>query len=309
MALSLNGQNLVPDPGFESANDKPRDRAEWGLLNHWDNVNLVYPSVWPYASPDFICFDGFGSVMDPYVGQANVLPYEGNGAVGLIMFKQTREYIATQLTQPLEKGMQYRVSFQVSNGTNNPGGIGINRIGVRFSPQPLRQIEHETIEIRPHFSTADIIYSFKWQEISFDYCAEEAHNYLTLGNFHPDNEVQSRLLEDNTQQPYAYYYFDEVKVEPTHESCDDFFDPADLAEFPNVLTPNGDGVNDDFRVSNTEGVTGNLTVFDRWGRVVYENADYSSGWKAENLETGVYYYVYRQRDHSEEIHGSIQLIR
>ena len=60
----------------------------------------------------------------------------------------------------------------------------------------------------------------------------------------------------------------------------------------NILTPNGDGRNDAFVVENLAYYPGTaLTVYSRWGQLVYEAADYRSGaWRAEGLSAGVYFY-------------------
>lgn len=54
-----------------------------------------------------------------------------------------------------------------------------------------------------------------------------------------------------------------------------FFPPCDAQRLriPNAFTPNGDGVNDVFRVVPYEGLEqiGSLTIYDRWGEKVYEN--------------------------------------
>jgi gliding motility-associated-like protein len=61
---------------------------------------------------------------------------------------------------------------------------------------------------------------------------------------------------------------------------------------PNVITPNGDGVNDYFRIANIEHHPNTtVTLFDRWGRKVYENANYNNDWKADHLSDGTYFYV------------------
>jgi gliding motility-associated-like protein len=59
---------------------------------------------------------------------------------------------------------------------------------------------------------------------------------------------------------------------------------------PNVFTPNGDGLNDTFapRVSC---LPVDLKVFNRWGKLVYEEANYQSTWNGGNLADGVYYYL------------------
>lgn len=49
-------------------------------------------------------------------------------------------------------------------------------------------------------------------------------------------------------------------------------------QFPNVFTPNGDGINDEF-LPFTEGVTDyHLMIFDRWGELIFESRDVKTGW-------------------------------
>ncbi|GAB2868330.1 DUF7948 domain-containing protein [Hymenobacter ruber] len=69
--------------------------------------------------------------------------------------------------------------------------------------------------------------------------------------------------------------------------------PARAFEYPNVITPNGDNKNDDFRpYVSTEPVT--LQIFTRWGRKVFEQANYTQGWgSAPDVAAGIYYYQLR----------------
>jgi len=60
---------------------------------------------------------------------------------------------------------------------------------------------------------------------------------------------------------------------------------------PNVITANGDDINEFFVVRNLEQYPGShLIIMNRWGNIVYENDDYDNSWDAEGLEDGVYFY-------------------
>jgi gliding motility-associated-like protein len=61
-------------------------------------------------------------------------------------------------------------------------------------------------------------------------------------------------------------------------------------QLPNVFTPNGDGLNDTFspRVSC---LPVDLKVFNRWGKLVYEQANYQNTWAGDSQAEGVYYYL------------------
>lgn len=68
--------------------------------------------------------------------------------------------------------------------------------------------------------------------------------------------------------------------------------PPCSIEIPNIITPNGDGVNDVFVIKNLEHHPNTVvTVFDRWGRKIYENSNYNNEWKAEGSSDGTYFYV------------------
>lgn len=59
---------------------------------------------------------------------------------------------------------------------------------------------------------------------------------------------------------------------------------------PNILTPNGDGVNDRFVITGLENGT-KITIYNNWGGVVYSSTNYENDWEATNLGNGVYFYV------------------
>ncbi|MBO2013170.1 gliding motility-associated C-terminal domain-containing protein [Hymenobacter negativus] len=59
---------------------------------------------------------------------------------------------------------------------------------------------------------------------------------------------------------------------------------------PNIITPNGDGLNDVFRFRNAPLTTVALHIFNRWGQQVYASMDYQQDWNAAGLPAGLYYY-------------------
>lgn len=124
--------------------------------------------------------------------------------------------------------------------------------------------------------------------------------------------------ESKAGQPFRV----ELNVKSVDYGCDTTFSsniivlPVKL-KIPNVFTPNGDGINDFFIIDNdpTAG-TGDgkeettrgfehesynplrdyylrteLTIFNRWGRVVYKSSDYRNDWDGGNLPDGTYFYV------------------
>lgn len=66
---------------------------------------------------------------------------------------------------------------------------------------------------------------------------------------------------------------------------------------PNVFTPNGDGKNDEFRVSYRSLREFHCWVYNRWGKLVYEWDDPAKGWdgtiNGRPAAEGAYFYVIR----------------
>jgi hypothetical protein len=69
-------------------------------------------------------------------------------------------------------------------------------------------------------------------------------------------------------------------------------DYQSCATIPNVITPNGDRLNDALVV---KGVAGELSVFNRWGRQVYHATAYANEWGSE-AAPGLYYYILRAKE-------------
>ena len=71
---------------------------------------------------------------------------------------------------------------------------------------------------------------------------------------------------------------------------------------PNVITPNGDGVNDVFNVGMVGAVKAWVVIYNRWGQMVHEGDILNQPWKglhyrtSEPVPDGVYYYVLRLDD-------------
>jgi gliding motility-associated-like protein len=94
--------------------------------------------------------------------------------------------------------------------------------------------------------------------------------------------------------------------------------PSSL-EVPNIFTPNGDGVNDVFRLIATQLKNIRIIIFDRWGNRVYEVESETGNiaWDGKNLQgkecaAGVYFYVLTakgQDDTEYEKKGNITLSR
>ncbi len=67
---------------------------------------------------------------------------------------------------------------------------------------------------------------------------------------------------------------------------------------PNILTPNGDGIND-YLIINCLEEGWDLTVYNRWGKKVAQIFNYDNTWDGDNLVDGKYYCTLSSRQNQE----------
>ena len=125
-----------------------------------------------------------------------------------------------------------------------------------------------------------------------------------------------------------FYGYDEFEYEVCNTSCSDMCDRAfvrinivdeerELQCFvPNVITPNGDGLNDGLRIPCVDQIDVNseIKIFNRWGDQVYESAIYKNDWNGtfdgKPLPPGTYFYLLRLgNDQTKCQQGYFQLLR
>ena len=83
---------------------------------------------------------------------------------------------------------------------------------------------------------------------------------------------------------------------------------------PNAFTPNGDGINDRWRIQYLESYPGaTVDVYNRYGQAVFSSEGYDVDWdgtvNGKALPIGTYYYVINPKNGRKIIAGSITIIR
>jgi gliding motility-associated-like protein len=83
---------------------------------------------------------------------------------------------------------------------------------------------------------------------------------------------------------------------------------------PNVFSPNGDGINDTWRIKYLESYEGaTVEVYNRAGQIVFRSTGYSTDWdgtyKGSPLPVGTYYYIINPKNSRPIVTGSVTIIK
>ncbi|GGD10639.1 gliding motility-associated C-terminal domain-containing protein [Hyunsoonleella pacifica] len=87
----------------------------------------------------------------------------------------------------------------------------------------------------------------------------------------------------------------------------------------NLVSPNDDGINDTFTIDGIEAFNNELTIFNRWGSVVYKIDNYKNNWdgvanvkhviqRHKKVPVGTYYYILKLKDSSKTSTGWLYII-
>lgn len=87
----------------------------------------------------------------------------------------------------------------------------------------------------------------------------------------------------------------------------------------NLVSPNDDGINDTFTIEGIEAFNNELTIFNRWGSVVYKIDNYQNNWggianvkhviqRNKKVPVGTYYYILKLKDSNKTSTGWLYII-
>ncbi|WP_343604566.1 gliding motility-associated C-terminal domain-containing protein [Fluviicola sp.] len=245
-------------------------------------------------------------------------PFEGEGYIGLGTFiegSSSAEYVQCKLLQPLEACKKYHFSMRVSLADFSSRST--NTLGVRFDKYPITYtLPLEFIGFELPASVAMYAYitdTVNWVLFSGSYIAEGGEQFLTIGRF-VDTSLYSNSNVPNIPVncdscfgglPEAYYYVDSVTLVRTNEMETD-------ENIPNILTVNGDGINDYWHPNNACLDNWSCEIFNRWGNKVFQFVQGDKGWNGKDksgneLTEGEYFY--RVFSENKEKTGFIQLVK
>ena len=105
---------------------------------------------------------------------------------------------------------------------------------------------------------------------------------------------------------------DTVEFELFLVDCQNTDSSENSFEFPNVITPNNDGINDLFEIDNLPENT-EVIILNRWGNIVFSSTNYQNNWDGKDdsgraLVDGVYTFKFKSQA-GKIGHGFVQILR
>lgn len=123
---------------------------------------------------------------------------------------------------------------------------------------------------------------------------------LTWGDSLHANEVYVPGMENGT---YTVSATDEC---PRSVAMEVVVDAGCQVIIPNVITPNGDGMNDRFHIDGIAGRENFVQIWNRWGQEVFSASNYQNNFFAKDLSDGTYFYFVRVLD--KEYTGNLHVL-
>ena len=223
-------QNLIQNPSFEVFVDCPKK-----LGNFNDDVESWSSPT--RGSTDY--FNGCSTAMGTPENFNGSQPADfGVGYAGLYLYAPNdyREYIQAELSQPLEKGKKYRISFYVSLAERSD--FAIKEFGLLFSNNKLDvSIRKELSKMHLYKDTENEYHYMEigysnffddtkdWILVDSQFEAKGTERFLIFGNFKNNRSTRLFKTKRNAKQG-AYYYIDMVLLESA--------EPTDFVQKPKI---------------------------------------------------------------------------
>jgi gliding motility-associated-like protein len=296
---SISQNNLVINGDFETTISCNIDMGDLAFAPPWNSPTIGTPDLF------HSCIGSSGNLPGiPLNRFGYQFAHSGSAYAGFyamyIGSLNNREYIQGQLSNKLIHNKLYYFSALISPSdipTPSYYLVGIDKIGVYFSNISYYDPVNNFLLVTPQIvSDTSKTYSntINWMKISGYYRAKGDEQYLTIGNFADDAHTDTSWLSVSSVLPIvagiSYYYIDDVSL-----ICLDCDSTSSLS-FPNIFSPNYDGVNDEFYPGAKNIELYNCKIFNRLGGEVAELLTANQKWNGVGkygieLPEGTYYYL------------------
>ena len=301
------GQNLVPNPGFDSLSECPFFLHQIYKAPPWFQP-FFYPKGTTSGSSSTDLYATCAThdyCKVPENIHGNQHPRSGSAYAGIIVYDPTqqdyREYIEVQLDSALRENQVYCFSIYLSLADH--AEYAIDKFGVYFSADSTLDSNDfnalaylaPQIELNPGIVND----TNNWTQLTGYYRAKGGEQYLTFGNFRKDKDTYYAYDSLKKGVSLAYYYVDDVSLSP----CE--MPPMGLngtEETPVRIYPNPAGSFVTIAFENPAGSACEILVFNSMGQLVREIhnvTDETAVLQRNSLSEGLYYF--RIQSHNRQL--------
>lgn len=130
-----------------------------------------------------------------------------------------REYLSVPLVETLTSGQTYLVRFYVSLADRSM--YAVHALQVLFTDQVISESSNYwgVLNYTPQLSHSEGAYitdKDNWTEINWEYTADGTEQYMYIGNFQSNAEIDTLFAVADSIDPedhfHSYYYIDDVYV-------------------------------------------------------------------------------------------------
>ena len=275
----------MPNPSFEDTLLCPQFTDEVYASEFWSSYG---------NSPDYFnsCNTTGLNVPNASFGFQNAV--DGSAFIGFIPYNlindtSYREYVGTQLIEPLEVGQEYYVSFHTVCSNLETYRFAINKIGVLFST--IQFSSSESVGLRNYsqvFSQDVINDTTNWTLVSGTFVADSAYQYLVVGNFFSNSNTDT--LDVGQFNARAYYYLDQVCVRRIDGDCLMTTSSQSTNSYENHIRIYPNPTNDFVTVDSPDGLIQGVDLMDIYGQLKFR-LNPSEVIDLRSIESGIYYLV------------------
>jgi gliding motility-associated-like protein len=154
------------------------------------------------------------------------------------------------------------------------GGNATSCFQAYFSEDPFHEFTINTLNLEPQAKNKRLNYMRGinvWRKVEMVFKAEGNENYVTLGCFDDSANIIMLDYDESDNEMWLntlYVAIDSVSLESIDVKI----------SFPNVFTPNEDGINDTYYPSIDSRFTWTARIYNRWGNVVAKLDDENPSW-------------------------------
>ncbi len=293
-------QNLIQNESFENYTNI--DCTYGGLDNGNPPYNHIVDNWYGYQTPDYfnsICSTtGWFNMPNNYFGFN--YSKNGNAFVGIGIYEKGgygKEYIYQHLTQPLQSGKVYCLSFYINRADRFT--YAIKNIGALFSNNLPSLTNGYEINAIPQVGNQTIIISdtTNWTQIQGCFTANGSEQYVIIGNFTTNYNTDTLNTNSTNLVPgregTSYYYIDDVTlIDQTTVSVNELNVSTKISLYPN---PAKDVLNIDLGTLKEDT---KINIYNAFGELVLTEhlTTQNSSLKTHHLLSGIYFYRILVRD-------------